>query len=80
MYTPQTQEELGDTIQAAIEINHSLNAALESLKNDDYPNAYEAWIDTVYPAQRKWSDRGASDTEGRERAADWLESHGFDWE
>jgi hypothetical protein len=80
MYTPKNQEELKDQIQAAIEMNVVLMDAVAALDTGEMQDGAQAYWDIVLPVQRKWSDRGASDTEGRESAGEWLENQGYNWE
>ena len=80
MYTPQDQKELEDQIQATIEINAALMDAVAALDTGEMQNGSQAYWDIILPVQRKWSKRGASDTEGRESAGEWLEDQGYNWE
>ena len=79
MYTPQNQMEIEDSIQAAIEINVALMAAVDALEAGTATDGQQAYWDIILPVQRKWSKRGASDTEGRETTGGWLEDQGYDW-
>jgi hypothetical protein len=80
MYTPKDQKELEDQIQAAIEINVALMDAVDALEAGKVLDGSQAYWDIVLPVQRKWDDRGASDTEGRESAGEWMEEQGYVWE
>ena len=80
MYTPQTQEELGRAIAAALEINQALQQAHRELMAGKHKEAAdEAYYNVVSPVQVKHSKTGASDTEGRESAGSWLEDQGWEW-
>ena len=79
MYTPKNQMEVEDQIQAAIEINAALMAAVDALEAGKAQDGQQAYWDIILPVQRKWSKHGASDTEGRESAGNWLEDQGYDW-
>ncbi len=79
MYTPKNQMEVEDNIQAAIEINAALMDAVAALDAGEMQDGQQAYWEIILPVQRKWSKRGASDTEGRESAGEWLEDQGYDW-
>ena len=79
MYTPKDQKELEDQIQAAIEINVALKDAIAAMDTGEMQDGQEAYWEIILPVQRKWSKRGASDTEGRETAGGWLEDQGYEW-
>ena len=82
MYTPQSQEEVDNMIEATIQMNQALELAVDALMatNPEVPAyAENAYYDHVQPVQSTWSKTGAADTEGRERAADWFEGQGWEW-
>jgi hypothetical protein len=79
MYSPETMEAAEGWVDAAIEMNDALRKAEKALDRGDMGHGEDAFFNIVYPVQRKWSKHGASDTEGREVAGDWLEKAGYEW-
>ena len=79
MYSPKNMEEAEGWIDAAIEMNDALRQAETALDRGEFQSAQDAWHKIVYPVQLKWSKHGASDTEGREAAGEYLERAGFEW-
>jgi len=79
LYSPENFEEAGLWIEAAISMNEALRKAERDLEAGVYQYASDAFQEIVYPVQRSFSSTGAADTEGREKAGDWLEKAGWEW-
>ena len=79
LYSPETIEEAGVWIEAAISMNEALRKAERDLDAGVYQYAEDAWHKIISPVQDSFSSTGAADTEGRTVAADWLERAGWEW-
>ena len=79
MYSPESIEDAAGWIEAAIAMNQALKDAEAALNAGEFRTGQDAFYEIVYPVQTNYSKHGASDTEGREVAGDWLENQGFEW-
>jgi hypothetical protein len=79
LYSPENIEEAGLWIEAAISMNEALRKAERDLDSGVYQYASDAYQQIISPVQQSFASTGAADTEGRERAGDWLEKAGWEW-
>ena len=80
MYTPRDQNEVEAAIVAALEINRAILEADKMLAAGKYKYSQDAYNDIVSPVQRRHSNTGAADSEGREVVGSWFDRRGWEWD